>query len=82
MVSYCQMKQYFEAFEEYQDDFTAMMGAEAIRALMMDMDLDDEIASMREEIPNTNSETKIKKLSKRLKLLESFLIILVISLNG
>jgi DNA-directed RNA polymerase subunit beta' len=65
-------EQYFEAFEEYQDDFTAMMGAEAIRALMMDMDLDDEIATMREEIPNTNSETKLKKLSKRLKLLESF----------
>ena len=36
---------------------------------MMDMDLDDEIATMREEIPNTNSETKLKKLSKRLKLL-------------
>ena len=39
---------------------------------MIDMDLDDEIATMREEIPNTNSETKIKKLSKRLKLLEAF----------
>ena len=65
-------EQYFEAFEEYQDDFTAMMGAEAIRALMMDMDLDEEIATMREEIPNTNSETKLKKLSKRLKLLEAF----------
>jgi DNA-directed RNA polymerase subunit beta' len=65
-------EQYFEAFEEYQDDFTAMMGAEAIRALMMDMDLNDEIVTMREEIPNTNSETKLKKLSKRLKLLESF----------
>ena len=44
------MKQYFEAFEEYGMTFTAMMGAEAIRALMMDMDLDDEIATMREEI--------------------------------
>ncbi|NBS13029.1 MAG: DNA-directed RNA polymerase subunit beta', partial [Gammaproteobacteria bacterium] len=65
-------EQYFEAFEEYQDDFTAMMGAEAIRGLMLDMDLEEEIVKLREEIPTTNSETKLKKLSKRLKLLEAF----------
>ena len=65
-------EQFFEAFEEYQDDFTAMMGAEAIRGLMLDMDLEEEIVRLREEIPATNSETKLKKLSKRLKLLEAF----------
>ena len=65
-------EQYFEAMEEFGDEFEAKMGAEAIQALMMDIALEPEIAHIREEIPNTNSETKIKKLSKRLKLLEAF----------
>ena len=64
--------QYFEAMENYGDEFEAKMGAEAIQALLADIDLDSEIAQLREEIPATNSETKIKKLSKRLKLLEAF----------
>ena len=37
-----------------------------------DMDVDDEIATIREELPQTNSDTKIKKLTKRLKLMEAF----------
>ena len=65
-------EQYFEALEEFGDDFVAKMGAEAIRDIMEDMDLEEDIRVIREEIPNTNSETRIKKLSKRLKLLESF----------
>ncbi|MCK9505692.1 MAG: DNA-directed RNA polymerase subunit beta' [Porticoccaceae bacterium] len=65
-------EQYFEAMEEFGDEFHASMGAEAIQQLMKDIDLGLEIAEIREEIPNTNSETKIKKLSKRLKLLEAF----------
>ena len=64
--------QYFEAMENYGDEFEAQMGAEAIRNLLADIDLESEIAELREEIPNTNSETKIKKFSKRLKLLEAF----------
>src|SRR6056300_1481911 len=48
------------------------MGAEAIQALMKDLEVDAEVARLREEIPATNSETKLKKLSKRLKLLEAF----------
>jgi DNA-directed RNA polymerase subunit beta' len=64
--------EYFEAMEEFGDEFEAKMGAEAIKALMADIDLESEIQVLREEIPNTNSETKIKKLSKRLKLLEAF----------
>lgn len=48
------------------------MGAEAVRELLMEIDLEYEINALREEIPQTNSETKIKKLSKRLKLMEAF----------
>jgi DNA-directed RNA polymerase subunit beta' len=65
-------EQYYEALEEFGDEFDARMGAEAIQGLLEDISLEDEIERLREEIPATNSETKIKKLSKRLKLLESF----------
>lgn len=66
-------EQYYEAMEEFSDEFEAKMGAEAVQALMKDMDVEAEVARLREEIPATNSETKLKKLSKRLKLLEAFL---------
>ena len=66
-------EQYFEAMEEFGDDFDARMGAEAIQALLKDLDMAQEAAQLREDIPATNSETKIKKLSKRLKLMEAFL---------
>ena len=66
-------EQYYEAMEEFSDEFDAKMGAEAVQALMKDMDVEAEVARLREEIPATNSETKLKKLSKRLKLLEAFL---------
>ncbi len=65
-------EQYYEAMEEFGDEFTAKMGAEAVQDLMIQLDLQHEIATLREEIPATNSETKIKKLSKRLKLMEAF----------
>ncbi|WP_299982905.1 DNA-directed RNA polymerase subunit beta' [uncultured Pseudoteredinibacter sp.] len=65
-------EQYFESMEEFGDEFEAKMGAEAIQELMKDIDLEAEVQHLREEIPATNSETKIKKLSKRLKLLEAF----------
>ncbi|MBT3145809.1 DNA-directed RNA polymerase subunit beta' [Neptunomonas phycophila] len=65
-------EQYFEALEEFGDEFDARMGAEAVQMLMSSIDLEEEIQMLREEIPQTNSETKIKKLSKRLKLCESF----------
>jgi len=65
-------EQYFDAMEEFGDEFEAKMGAEAIQALMRSIDLENEVQRLREEIPNTTSETKIKKYSKRLKLLEAF----------
>ena len=62
---------YLEAIEEHGDEFDARMGAEAVQKLLLGIDLEKEIARLRLEIPNTTSDTKLKKLSKRLKLLES-----------
>src|SRR5512139_1443283 len=64
---------YLEAIEQYGDEFDARMGAEAVRDLLAAMNLDIEVNKVRDDIAGTNSETKIKRLSKRLKLLESFL---------
>ena len=63
---------YYQKLEEFGDEFDARMGAEAVQSLLLSLDLDREVAQLREEIPATNSETKIKKLSKRLKLMEAF----------
>ena len=63
---------YLEAIEQYGDEFDAKMGAEAIHTLLRTIDIDAEVNAIREEIPTTNSETKLRKLSKRLKLLEAF----------
>src|SRR5882672_11232901 len=64
---------YLEAIEEHGDEFDARMGAEAVYELLKTIDLQAESLKVREEIAGTNSETKIKRLSKRLKLLESFI---------
>ncbi len=64
---------YLEAIEQYGDEFDARMGAEAVRDLLTSLDLSAEVVQVREDIAGTNSETKIKRFSKRLKLLESFL---------
>jgi DNA-directed RNA polymerase subunit beta' len=64
---------YLEALEQYGDEFDARMGAEAVREMLMTIDLQREVVSVREDIDATRSETKIKRLSKRLKLLESFI---------
>ncbi|NEV63000.1 DNA-directed RNA polymerase subunit beta' [Thiorhodococcus minor] len=66
-------EQYLEALEANGDEFDARMGAEAVFELLRTIDMAAEIRKMREEIEGTNSETKIKKLSKRLKLMESLL---------
>ena len=64
---------YLEAIEQYGDEFDARMGAEAIRDMLSTIDLQREVLQAREDIAGTKSETKIKRLSKRLKLLESFI---------
>ena len=63
---------YLEAIEEHGDEFDARMGAEAVYELMRTIDLPAEIIKVREEMAATSSETKLKRLSKRLKLIESF----------
>jgi DNA-directed RNA polymerase subunit beta' len=64
---------YLEALEQYGDEFDARMGAEAILELLKTIELTTETAKVRTEIEGTTSETKIKRLTKRLKLLESFI---------
>jgi DNA-directed RNA polymerase subunit beta' len=66
-------EEFLDAFEEYGDDFVAKMGAEAIYQLLKSIDIKAEVDQLREDINSTNSETKIKKYSKRLKVLESLL---------
>ncbi|WP_438971685.1 DNA-directed RNA polymerase subunit beta' [Methylophaga sp.] len=63
---------FLQAVEEYGDEFDARMGAEAVQQLLKNISLTNEIDVIREEINGTNSETKIKKLTKRLKLMEAF----------
>ncbi|HKK05578.1 MAG TPA: DNA-directed RNA polymerase subunit beta' [Gammaproteobacteria bacterium] len=64
---------YLDAIEEYGDEFDARMGAEAVLELLNSIDLNAEAVKLREDIAGTNSESKLKKLSKRLKLVEAFL---------
>ena len=64
---------YLDAVEQYGDEFEAAMGAEAVAALLSSFDLQTEMLQVREDMAATKSETKIKRLTKRLKLLESFL---------
>ncbi|OAH96222.1 DNA-directed RNA polymerase subunit beta' [Methylomonas methanica] len=66
-------EEYLNAVEEHGDDFVAKMGAEAIYDLLKSIDLKEEINTLREEINATNSDTKIKKYSKRLKVIDSLL---------
>lgn len=65
-------EEYLDALEEHGDEFEAKMGAEAVFDLLTVLDVDADVAAMREELPSINSETKRKKITKRLKLLESF----------
>ena len=63
---------YLSKVEEYGDEFKASMGAEGVRDLLRGIDLAGEVDKLRGELDKTNSETKIKKIAKRLKVLEAF----------
>ncbi|PKO57246.1 MAG: DNA-directed RNA polymerase subunit beta', partial [Betaproteobacteria bacterium HGW-Betaproteobacteria-19] len=63
---------YLAKTEEYGDDFDAVMGAEGIRELLRTLDVSREIEKLRSDLETTGSEAKIKKYSKRLKVLEAF----------
>ncbi len=65
-------EQYLEMMEEHGDEFTAFMGAEGIRELLRNLDLNSEVESLRAELEVTGSEAKNKKIAKRLKVLEAF----------
>lgn len=63
---------YLAKVEEYGDEFVALMGAEGIRGLLRSIDIASEIERLRSELETTGSEAKIKKIVKRLKVLEAF----------
>ncbi len=65
-------EEFHSALEQYGDDFKAKMGAEAISDLLAGIDLKSDIALIREELKTSTSETRQKKIIKRLKLLEQF----------
>ncbi|MBL8544985.1 MAG: DNA-directed RNA polymerase subunit beta' [Hyphomonadaceae bacterium] len=65
---------YIRAQDEYgEDSFTASIGAEAVRELLMALNLEKEAEQLRKEIAESTSELKPKKLAKRLKLVEAFI---------
>ena len=64
---------YLDAIQENGDEFDARMGAEAIYELLKAIDLQVEAVRLREESNSTKSETKLKRITKRLKLIESFI---------
>ena len=67
-------EEYLNAQDEYGEDaFTASIGAEALRIMLSALDLDEEKKRCREDLRDTNSEAKRKKLVKRLKLIDAFL---------
>jgi DNA-directed RNA polymerase subunit beta' len=58
--------------DEFGDEFEASMGAEGIRHLLKSINVDRVVDTLRDELQVTTSEAKIKKLAKRLKVLEGF----------
>jgi len=61
---------YEAKLKEYGDEFQAKMGAEGIKDLLKSIEIDSEIERLRGDL--TGSEVKVKKNSKRLKVLEAF----------
>jgi DNA-directed RNA polymerase subunit beta' len=63
---------YLAKVEEFGDDFSASMGAEGVRELLRSLDMQHEIDTLRKDLEATGSDAKIKKIAKRLKVLEGF----------
>src|SRR5687767_10002998 len=66
-------EQYLQAVEAHGDELVARMAAVAVHELLHTLDLQSDLIRLREEMGQTNSETKLKRLSKRIKLMEAFL---------
>ncbi|SVA17037.1 uncharacterized protein METZ01_LOCUS69891 [marine metagenome] len=65
---------YYDALDEYgEDEFVAKMGAEGIQDVLKEVQLEKEAANLREDALNTKSQTKLKKINKRLKLVDSLI---------
>ncbi len=68
-------EEFIDAQDEYgADSFTAMIGAEAIREMLAALDLEKLAAELRVEIAEATTELKPKKLGKRLKVVEQFIV--------
>ena len=71
----CQLlseEEYYEMLEKYGNDFKAGIGAEALREILKEIDLEKEIELIKDELAVTQSETKLVKLRKRMSFLEGF----------
>ena len=67
-------EEYFDAMDEFgEDTFRASIGAEALKEMLVALDLEEERVEIREDLRTTGSEAKRKKLVKRLKLVEAFM---------
>jgi len=67
-------EEYMDAQDEYgEENFRAGIGAEALKEVLSELDLEEEKVTAEEELAETGSEAKRKKLVKRLKLLDAFL---------
>ena len=67
-------EEYLDAQDEYgEENFTAKIGAEALKGMLTALDLEEERTTIRTDLKETNSEAKRKKLVKRLKLVENFI---------
>ncbi|MBE9504763.1 MAG: DNA-directed RNA polymerase subunit beta' [Proteobacteria bacterium] len=65
-------EEYYKAVEEYAGEFEAGMGAEAVKELLDDLELEEISVTLRSELRETNSDAKRKKLAKRLKIVDAF----------
>ena len=66
-------EQYQNAVDEFGDEFSVGIGAEALREMLSAIDLEEELANLKIDLKETNSEAKRKKFVKRLKLMEAFI---------
>ena len=64
--------EYYKAMEEYAGDFEAGMGAETVREMIKELDLEEIAATLRADLKETSSDAKRKKIAKRLKVVDAF----------
>lgn len=65
-------EEYLRSLKDYGDEFNTLTGGEAVYTMLANVDLEFELDSIRTELIRTRSETKFKKLLRRLKIVEAF----------